>query len=289
MENLKSKQTNRIFPTDTLSGRLVDTSILSQASGIKGAVSKNPVKNKIQQIWNRSGKKYVNAIELQADALISTPDKLTMRPMWFGSFANQFENRRLFITSSFDGGNTRDAHDLIPFGFSNPGHPLTMDYEGNVDVISGGPLNDQFDVFRYDPANPYSNINSFDIRKSPLYKTKHTSIIVDSGTLLDTGVYIPDYSVSSGPDKHNTKIFARKRKVIGAINNPWDANPNSTITPSNAETIISRTTTGYKLCIKLKNYKDYILTDDQIPKSFSEDQYENLMDSSNPRNKRFLN
>lgn len=204
-------------------------------------------------------------------------------------FANKFENRRLFITSSFDGGNTRDAHDLIPFGFSNPGHPLTMDYEGNVDVISSGPLNDQFDVFRYDPANPYLNINSFDIRKSPLYKTKNTSIIVDSGTLLDTGVYIPDYSVSSGPDKHNTKIFARKRKVIGAINNPWYANPNSTITPSNAETIISRTATGYKLCIKLKNYKDYILTDDQIPKSFSEDQYENLMDSSNPRNKRFLN
>jgi hypothetical protein len=92
MENLKSKQTNRIFPTDTLSGRLVDTSILSQASGIKGAVSKNPVKNKIQQIWNRSGKKYVNAVELQADALISTPDKVIMRPMWFGSFANQFEN-----------------------------------------------------------------------------------------------------------------------------------------------------------------------------------------------------
>ncbi len=92
MENLKSKQTNRIFPTDTLSGRLVDTSILGQASGIKGAVSKNPVKNKIQQIYNLTGKKYVNFVELQADALISTPDKLTMRPMWFGAFANQFEN-----------------------------------------------------------------------------------------------------------------------------------------------------------------------------------------------------
>jgi hypothetical protein len=92
MENLKSKQTNRIFPTDTLSGRLVDTSILGQASGIKGATSKNPVKNKIQQIYNLSGKKYVNAVELQADALISTPDKVIMRPMWFGAFANQFEN-----------------------------------------------------------------------------------------------------------------------------------------------------------------------------------------------------
>jgi hypothetical protein len=91
MENAKSKQSNRIFPTDTLSGRLIDTSILSQASGIKGAVSKNPVANKIQQIWNRSGKKYVNAVELQADALISTPDRAIMR-IWFGSFANQFKN-----------------------------------------------------------------------------------------------------------------------------------------------------------------------------------------------------
>jgi hypothetical protein len=91
MENVNSKQSNRIFPTDTLSGRLIDTSILGQASGIRGAVSKNPVKNKIQQIWNRSGKKYVNAVELQADALISTPDKAIMR-IWFGSFANQFKN-----------------------------------------------------------------------------------------------------------------------------------------------------------------------------------------------------
>jgi hypothetical protein len=91
MENVGSKQVNRIFPTDTLSGKLVDTSILQQASGIKGAKSKNPVANKIQQIWNRSGKKYTNSVELIADALISTPDKLIMRPMWFGSFANTFE------------------------------------------------------------------------------------------------------------------------------------------------------------------------------------------------------
>lgn len=91
MENVNSKQTNRIFPTDTLSGKLIDTSILSQASGIKGGKSKNAVANKIQQIWNRSGKKYTNAVELTADALISTPDKIIMRPMWFGSFANEFK------------------------------------------------------------------------------------------------------------------------------------------------------------------------------------------------------
>jgi len=92
MENANSKQSNRIFPTDTLSGRLVDASILSQSSGIRGAVSKNPVKNKIQQIWNLTGKKYTNTVELIADSLISTPDKMIMRKMWFGSFANQFKN-----------------------------------------------------------------------------------------------------------------------------------------------------------------------------------------------------
>jgi len=92
MENVNSKQTNRIFPTDTLAGKLIDTSILQQAGGIKGGKSKNVVANKIQQIYNLSGKKYANLVELSADALISTPDKIIMRPMWFGSFANEFKN-----------------------------------------------------------------------------------------------------------------------------------------------------------------------------------------------------
>ena len=92
MENVNSKQTSRIFPTDTLSGKMIDTNILQQTGGIKGGKSKNPVANKTQQIWNLSGKKYTNVVELIADSLISTPDKLIMRPMWFGSFANHFKS-----------------------------------------------------------------------------------------------------------------------------------------------------------------------------------------------------
>jgi hypothetical protein len=91
MNNVNSKETNRIFPTDTLSGRMIDSNILSQASGIKGGKSKNIVANKIQQIFNLSGKKYVNAVELLSDILISTPDKAIMRPIWFGSFAYNFK------------------------------------------------------------------------------------------------------------------------------------------------------------------------------------------------------
>lgn len=91
MNNVNSKETNRIFPTDTLSGRMIDSNILSQASGIKGGKSKNIVANKIQQIFNLSGKKYINAVELLSDILISTPDKAIMRPIWFGSFAYNFK------------------------------------------------------------------------------------------------------------------------------------------------------------------------------------------------------
>jgi hypothetical protein len=92
LENVNSKQTNRIFPADTLAGRLVDTSILNQAAGIQSSSSKNPVFNKMQQIYNLTIKKPKNIIELAADTLISTPDKLVMRPLWFGSFANEFKS-----------------------------------------------------------------------------------------------------------------------------------------------------------------------------------------------------
>jgi hypothetical protein len=91
MNNVNSKETNRIFPSDMLSGALIDTSILNQSIGTKGAVSKNDFVNRVQQIWNLTGKKYKNAVELNADSLMSIPDKVVMRPIWFGSFANQFE------------------------------------------------------------------------------------------------------------------------------------------------------------------------------------------------------
>ena len=90
MSNVNSKEINRIFPTDTLSGRMIDTNVLSEVSGVKGGKSKNTVLNKIQQIWNLSGKKYANAVELTADILITTPDKAIMRPIWFGSFSENF-------------------------------------------------------------------------------------------------------------------------------------------------------------------------------------------------------
>lgn len=92
MNNVSSTETNRIYPSDQLSGRLIDGNILSQTSGERGSTSSNPVFNKARQIWNLTGKKFVkNPVELTSDFLISTPDKAIMRPVWFGAFASQFK------------------------------------------------------------------------------------------------------------------------------------------------------------------------------------------------------
>ena len=91
MQNVGSKQTGRIFPGDTLSGKMIDTNVLNQSLGTENGRTRGIIANKIQQIYNLTGKKYVNFVELTADALISTPDKLIMRPIWFGEFANVFK------------------------------------------------------------------------------------------------------------------------------------------------------------------------------------------------------
>jgi hypothetical protein len=92
MDAVGSKQTSRLYPNDSLSGRLIDTSIMNQAAGAKGSRSKSDVANKVQQIYNVIRvRKLQNGIAVLSDALISTPDKLVMRPLWFGSFANEFK------------------------------------------------------------------------------------------------------------------------------------------------------------------------------------------------------
>jgi hypothetical protein len=91
MANLGSKQVNRVFPNEDLSGKLVDVNILNQAQGVKGGKAKGTVSNFLGKMWNKSGQRWIKGVEFVADGLISTPDKLVMRPMWFGAFSNRFE------------------------------------------------------------------------------------------------------------------------------------------------------------------------------------------------------
>jgi hypothetical protein len=90
MNNLKSMQTSRVFPSDALSSSAIDTSTLSKTHGKIGGKAMGDVNNKVQQIYNNTLKKYKNGVEFIADTLISTPDKAIIRPIWFGTFASEF-------------------------------------------------------------------------------------------------------------------------------------------------------------------------------------------------------
>jgi len=91
LNNVGSKQSARLFSGDTINGRFVDTSLLGQSSAVKTQAPKAKLINLLEQGWSRTGKKYKNLVELGADTLISTPDKIVMRPLWFGAFANEFK------------------------------------------------------------------------------------------------------------------------------------------------------------------------------------------------------
>jgi hypothetical protein len=92
MEAVGSKVISRIYGSDPLGGRLIDTSVLSKKTGIGESSLKGGFRNVINTIHNNSTKKVKNAVELTADTLVSTPDKIMMRPLWFGSFSNAFKD-----------------------------------------------------------------------------------------------------------------------------------------------------------------------------------------------------
>lgn len=93
MKNLRSQQIERLYPASQLSGRLIDSQVMSQAAGIKSGKSLNAVANAASIIYNYSGKQVKNFAETTADFLISTPDKMIMKPLWFGAFASEFKKQ----------------------------------------------------------------------------------------------------------------------------------------------------------------------------------------------------
>ena len=97
MNNVRSKQTQRLYGSG-LSGRLVDPSILSKRGGTARA-QKARGKSLLGRIRTKLGQAgsllslYPKAIETGADVIISSPDKMVTRPIWFGTFATEFSNQ----------------------------------------------------------------------------------------------------------------------------------------------------------------------------------------------------
>ena len=90
MNNVRSKETARVYG-EGLSGRFVETSMIEKKMGMAADSAKNPVVNRVNQALSYL-KKYPRGVEVIADFMITTPDKLVTRPMWFGTFATEFKN-----------------------------------------------------------------------------------------------------------------------------------------------------------------------------------------------------
>jgi hypothetical protein len=92
LRNVKSVQTTRIYPKeDAMSSRMVDS--LRETTGpVKSDVS-NAVLNKLKQIWSYTGGYGQGKVGQLADKMITSPDKMVTRPVWFGTFANEFKAR----------------------------------------------------------------------------------------------------------------------------------------------------------------------------------------------------
>lgn len=228
-------------------------------------------------------------------------------------FANVFQNNRLIqrVNPNDDTSDiTQISSQLLPPEDFWHGHPHTVDHEANftlatVNSTTPGGSPSQVLSIEYDPSNSNSgksnlgkgftnsyitnNGNGTSITKSPVYKTRPISIICDTGPMDQDGYYYPDYNT---PIEHNVRQDRRKRRVFGAVNNPWynsDAgNQEEPRGASRAETVITYTPDGMKLCIKLNNIADYVFRSNSSAVG-SEDEYNYIKQpaNTNNRNRRF--
>lgn len=91
LKNVGSVQTNRIYSSSTVSSQMAASEIFNQTAGIKGSQAKGVVANAAQTIYNQTLKRAKNTTEATADLLMSTPDMVMIRPLWFGEFSRAFK------------------------------------------------------------------------------------------------------------------------------------------------------------------------------------------------------
>ena len=92
VQNLKSPNQNRLYP-EGLSGKLVDQELLSQAKGTGKAVQgKSKFVNVAAQVGSyATDNMTTRGLVALADKMISTPDMLATRTVWFGNFTTEFK------------------------------------------------------------------------------------------------------------------------------------------------------------------------------------------------------
>lgn len=100
MTNLKSTVKSRVQPTSLINSPFVEL-ITNANRSSKSKNTKTKIRNGVRQAWDETGQKYVDVVAGVADYLISKPDQVIMRRLWFGAFSRAFE-KEAGIKPDFD-------------------------------------------------------------------------------------------------------------------------------------------------------------------------------------------
>ena len=90
LTNLKSKVTSRNYSEAGENSAMFDLSALTNRISRKGKMD-TVIVNGVLKVYDNTLGRYVNLVALVADNVVSQPDKVMIKPLWFGSFARRFE------------------------------------------------------------------------------------------------------------------------------------------------------------------------------------------------------
>jgi hypothetical protein len=90
LTNLNSKVTSRNYSEAGENSAMFDLSALTNRISRKGKMD-TVIVNGVVKAYDNTLKRYVNLVALVADNVVSQPDKVMIKPLWFGSFARRFE------------------------------------------------------------------------------------------------------------------------------------------------------------------------------------------------------
>jgi hypothetical protein len=90
LTNLNSKVTSRNYSEAGENSAMFDLSALTNRISRKGKMD-TIIVNGVVQVYDNFLGRYVNLVSLVANNVVSQPDKVMIKPLWFGSFARRFE------------------------------------------------------------------------------------------------------------------------------------------------------------------------------------------------------
>ena len=90
MSVLKSLQQSRLYPTDKTSSKFIDRGFQSpKGKGVR--MKKSNASRLVNKYWNYTVNPAYNTVGAISDSLLSTPDLIIMKRLWFGKFSSEFK------------------------------------------------------------------------------------------------------------------------------------------------------------------------------------------------------